>query len=253
MPLLVVNNLCKKFDGIVAVNELSFEVMDHEIFSIIGPNGAGKTTTFNLISGVLKADKGDVLFKDISLLGLKPHAIASTGIIRTFQTVNLFDNMNVLDNVKVGCHKRARSEILASAFRTKQFLREEQQIKHDSFAALCSVGLDSRAGEMAGNLPFGQQRLVEIARSLAGDPEILLLDEPAAGLNAHETSELASLILKLRDLGITIIIIEHDMELVMEISDKIIVLEQGIKIAEGRAVEIQADKKVIAAYLGEDY
>ena len=254
MSILVVKQLHKRFDGIIAVNDLSLAVNKNEIFAIIGPNGAGKTTAFNLISGVLKADGGTILFKGEPILGLKPHEIAQRGMVRTFQTVNLFDNMSVIDNVKVGCHKNAnaRSEILAAAFRTPGFKKEEARITAISMEALRSIGLAQRAHEMSGNLPFGQQRLLEIARALSGDPEMLLMDEPAAGLNAHETSELASLILKLRDEGITIVIIEHDMELVMEISDRIIVLDQGKKIAEGQPSAIQSNKRVIAAYLGEE-
>ncbi|MCX5894904.1 MAG: ABC transporter ATP-binding protein [Proteobacteria bacterium] len=252
MSILVVKQLHKRFDGIIAVKDLSLAVNKNEIFAIIGPNGAGKTTTFNLISGVLKADGGTVSFKGEPILGLKPHDIAQRGMVRTFQTVNLFDNMSVIDNVKVGCHKNARSEILAAAFRTPGFKAEEARITASSMEALRSIGLAQRAHEMSGNLPFGQQRLLEIARALSGDPEMLLMDEPAAGLNAHETSELASLILKLRDEGITIVIIEHDMELVMEISDCIIVLDQGKKIAEGQPSAIQSNKRVIAAYLGEE-
>jgi branched-chain amino acid transport system ATP-binding protein len=253
MPFLVVNKLKKTFDGIVAVNDLSFEVRKNEIAAIIGPNGAGKTTTFNLLSGVLKADAGQILFKDESIFGLKPHAIAARGMVRTFQNVNLFDNMTVIDNVRVGSHKKGRIEIFGAAFRTPAFKREEAFISEKSLAVLRMVGLEKRASEMAGNLPFGQQRLLEIARALAGDPEILLLDEPAAGLNAPETAELAALIVHLRQQGITIVIIEHDMELVMEISENIIVLDQGVKIAEGNPLEIQTNKRVIGAYLGEDY
>jgi len=253
MSFLVAKNLLKKFDGIIAVNNLSFTVNKNDIFAIIGPNGAGKTTTFNLLSGVLPADRGEIYFNGDLLLGLKPYQIASRGVVRTFQSVNLFDNMTVIDNVKVGCHKKARSEIFAAALRTRKFRKEETYITRTAYDTLRLVGLERRAGEMAGNLPFGQQRLLEIARSLAGDPELLLLDEPAAGLNAYETSELAALILKLQTQGITIVIIEHDMELVMEISKNIIVLDQGVKIAEGTPRDIQSNKTVIAAYLGEEY
>jgi len=252
MSFLEVNNLSKRFGGISAVNNLSFSIRKHCLFAIIGPNGAGKTTTFNLLSGVLPADGGEIHFKNEPILGLKPYQISSRGMVRTFQSVNLFDNMTVLDNIKVGCHKIGRSEIFSAAFHTRNFRREEQNISEKAYAALRLVGLENRAGEMAGNLPFGQQRLIEIARSLAGDPELLLLDEPAAGLNAHETAELAALLLRLQSQGITIILIEHDMELVMDIAENIIVLDQGIKIAEGMPRDIQNNKAVITAYLGEE-
>jgi branched-chain amino acid transport system ATP-binding protein len=253
MSFLVAKNLLKTFNGVTAVYNLSFTVNKNAIFAIIGPNGAGKTTTFNLLSGVLRADSGEIYFNGSPIIGLRPYQIALRGVVRTFQSVNLFDNMTVIDNVKVGCHKKAQSEILAAALRTRHFRQEEQYITHKAYDTLRLIGLEDRAGEMAGNLPFGQQRLLEIARSLAGDPELLLLDEPAAGLNAHETSELAALILKLQAQGITIVIIEHDMELVMEISNSIIVLDQGVKIAEGTPKDIQSNKTVIAAYLGEEY
>ncbi len=252
MSFLEVKHLAKRFGGITAVNNLSFFVKKHSIFAIIGPNGAGKTTTFNLLSGVLPADSGEIYFKHKPLMGLKPYQISSQGMVRTFQSVNLFHNMTVLDNIKVGCHKMARTEIFSAAFRTRQCRREEQTITEKAYATLRLVGLENRAGDMPGNLPFGQQRLIEIARSLGGDPELLLLDEPAAGLNAHETKELAMLLLNLQAQGITIILIEHDMELVMDIAEKIMVLDQGVKIAEGAPQEIQTNNDVIAAYLGEE-
>jgi len=252
VALLDVGNLCKSFDGIAAVNDVSFAVQPGEIFAIIGPNGAGKTTTFNLISGVLPADRGDILFRGGRISGLKPHVIALRGMVRTFQTISLFDSMSVLDNVKVGCHPRARGSMLSAAFRTRGFHREEEDITRTALEALRLLGLENRARQMVGDLPFGQQRLVDIARALAGEPVLLMLDEPAAGLNAQESADLVGVITGLRQRGITIMLIEHDMDLVMEIADRIIVLDHGVKIAEGVPEEIQRNRDVITAYLGEE-
>jgi branched-chain amino acid transport system ATP-binding protein len=227
-------------------------VQRNEIFAIIGPNGAGKTTTFNLLSGVLPADRGKIFFDGNEILGLPPHDIARRGMVRTFQTVSLFDSMTVLDNVKVGCHGKAGAGLFSAAFRTGSLRREEKEITKKALQALELLGVADRAFDQAGSLPFGQQRLVDIARALASDPEMILLDEPAAGLNAHETTELASLILALKNRGLTVMIIEHDMELIMEIADNIVVLEQGVRIACGPPPVIQKDPKVIVAYLGEE-
>jgi branched-chain amino acid transport system ATP-binding protein len=252
MAHLQVQGLHKTFDGITAVNDLSFDVRRNEICAIIGPNGAGKTTTFNLLSGVLTADRGRIFFDGQEVLGMPPHDIARRGMVRTFQTVSLFDSMTVLDNVKVGCHARAGAGLFSAAFRTGSLRREEKEITDKAMQALKLLGVADRARDQAGSLPFGQQRLVDIARALASQPEMILLDEPAAGLNAHETAELAALILALKSRGLTVMIIEHDMELIMDIADSIVVLDQGARIAFGPPAAIQKDQRVIAAYLGEE-
>ncbi|RKY00921.1 high-affinity branched-chain amino acid ABC transporter ATP-binding protein LivG [Candidatus Poribacteria bacterium] len=250
--MLEIRNVKKSFGGIRAVDGVSFEVNPGRIKAIIGPNGAGKTTLFNLISGLYPLDSGEIRFKGRRISGLKPHRIASMGIVRTFQNVRLFPEMTVLENVMVGAHRLGKSGFLASIFKLPGTVREERRIREIAMEMLEFVGLADQADLPAGELPLGRQRLVELARALAARPELLLLDEPAAGLNIKETEELGELIVRIRERGVTIALIDHDMSLVMDISDEVVALNEGRKIAEGTPEEIRSNPLVIKAYLGEE-
>ncbi len=251
-PLLEASEITKYFGGVVALRGVSFEVKEGQIKAIIGPNGAGKTTLFNCISGVLKADRGKIKLNGQSLSGLPPHKRAEAGISRTFQNVAIFPDMTVLENVSVGRHCRSRSEMIRVGIRTPSMKSEERNIEARSWEFLDFVGLSSQATKLANELPLGDQRLLEIARALATEPKIVLLDEPAGGLNTRETERLASLIHQIRDSGVTVLLVEHDMNLVMDISDEILVINFGEKLAEGKPSSIKSDPDVINAYLGED-
>ncbi|MEN6587365.1 MAG: ABC transporter ATP-binding protein, partial [Sulfuricella sp.] len=250
MPLLDVQNVRRSFGGMVAVDNVSFSVANGQIKAVIGPNGAGKTTLFNIVSGILAAETGQVLFAEKRISGLKPYQIARAGVSRTFQNPSLFLQMNVLQNVMVGQHCRSRREFAACCFRLPGQRREERAIREAAMAELDYVGLAHMASLPAGSLAFGQRRMVELARSLATQPALLLLDEPASGLNTKETDDLSKMIVKIRDRGITILLVEHDMSLVMSISDEILVLHNGRRIGEGTPAEIQNDAEIISIYLG---
>ncbi|MBS3808545.1 MAG: ABC transporter ATP-binding protein [Desulfobacterales bacterium] len=249
--ILKLEKLRKVFGGVVALDDLSFEVGTETITSVIGPNGAGKTTVFNLLSGYLQPTKGAMIYKDRSLQGEKPYKIASLGIGRTFQNVQIFPDMTVLENVMVGRHLRSRTGMLFSAL-IPSFLRpEEKRIREDAVRCLAFVGLEHAADTPAGSLPLGNQRMLEIARAMAIEPDLLLLDEPASGLNSRETIAMGELINRIREKRVTVMLVEHDMELVMEISDRVAVMNFGRLIAEGTPREVQENQEVISAYLGE--
>ncbi|MCL2096619.1 MAG: ABC transporter ATP-binding protein [Oscillospiraceae bacterium] len=251
MALMQIKNLTMKFSGITAIEDLSFDVEEGSITSLIGPNGAGKTSAFNCMTGFYKATSGDILFENKSLLNFKPYKITQRGIIRTFQNVRLFKNLTVLENVMSGTHRVSGQSIFGALLRCPSQRREEREILKSSEFFLDYVGILDKKNESAKNLSYGDQRRTEWARALAAKPKLLLFDEPAAGLNREEKERLVGLIGNIRkDFGVTVFLIEHDMDLVMKVSEKVIVINFGTKIAEGTPSEIQSNQSVIEAYLG---
>jgi branched-chain amino acid transport system ATP-binding protein len=251
-PLMEIKSVSKNFGGVSALYQVDYAVKENMIIGIIGPNGAGKTTLFNLITGIHRVSTGDILFKGKSVVNLPSYQIARNGIVRTFQNVKLFPNLTLLSNVMMGSFFHMRTGFISGALNLPGAIREEADFQAKALELLKFVGLEHKVNYYASALPFGQQRLLEIARALAAKPRLLLLDEPAAGLSIPEKAELSKLIKAIRDLGITVLLVEHDMGLVMNICDEIMVLEYGRKIAEGTPDAIQKDQRVIAAYLGEE-
>ena len=250
--MLEISGITQVFGGVTALKDVSFSVFKGDITGVIGPNGAGKTTLFNIISGIYTQTSGAIALEGKDVSGALPEHLARFGMVRTFQNIELFNAMTVRENVMVGRHSRSSSGLLACSLKMPWALREEKRIRSEAEKWMEFTGISDLADVVAGNLPFGKGRLLEIARALAVEPRIILMDEPAAGLNSQETMALAQLIRRIRDMGITIALVEHDMELVMEICDRIVVLNLGMKLAEGTPREIQENHEVIAAYLGDD-
>jgi branched-chain amino acid transport system ATP-binding protein len=250
-PILSIEHVAVHFGGLIAISDMNFVVNEGELVSLIGPNGAGKTTAFNVITGFLKPTKGQVTFKGQSLNGLKPHEVTSLGLVRTFQRTSVFEKISVFENVLIGLHRRTSATLFGTIFGLPRERRQEAALREEAWEILRLVGIDHQADELGGSLPYGDQRLLGVALALAANPSALLLDEPVSGMNASETGRFVALLNKLRANGKTILLVEHDMPMVMGVSDRIVVLNYGRIIANGTPKEIQNDPDVIQAYLGQ--
>jgi branched-chain amino acid transport system ATP-binding protein len=251
--LLEAVGLVKSFKGLLAIKQVNVAIHQGEILSIIGPNGAGKTTFFNLLTGIIPSDAGQVFFRGEEITRLAPYDIAAKGIIRTFQTTKIFSQVPVLQSIMMGRHLKTKCGLFASVFRTKQMREEERVTEQKALEIIEFVGMSAAQGSLCKNLPYGEQRKLEIAIALAAEPDLILLDEPSIGMNPEETIRIMSLIKKIRDQGTTVALVEHDMNVVMSISDRIVVFDFGEKIAEGTPAEIRENRKVIEVYLGEEF
>ncbi len=251
--LLAVRGLAVRFGGLTAIEDLTFEVTEGEVLALIGPNGAGKTSAFNAITGYLAPSGGEIVFAGVRLNGLKPHVIAKLGLVRTFQKTSVFGGRSALENILMGLHLRATQQPLAILCGLPSVAREERKLEQQAREILAFAGLGARADELGSALPYGEQRLLEIAIALAAKPKLLLLDEPVSGMNAVETQSFMAKLAEIRALGITVLLVEHDMKMVMGVSDRIVCLSQGRVIASGTPAQIRRDPQVIRAYLGEKY
>lgn len=251
LPVLSIEHIAVHFGGLVAISDMNFVVNEGEVVGLIGPNGAGKTTAFNVITGFLRPTEGDVRYRGSSLNNLKPHEVTSRGLARTFQRTSVFQSVSVFENVMIGLHRRGRSRLWDTLLALPRERQSESELKARAGEILALVGIERRSRELAGSLPYGDQRLLGVALALAADPSMLLLDEPVSGMNATETARFMHLLDQLRRLGITILLVEHDMPMVMGVSDRIVVLNYGRIIAEGPPAAIQGNPEVIQAYLGQ--